>query len=172
MIEFDDILKAFQIIILLMFGGYTIVKIFEIFFWVTMNETLLNILFFIVAIVLILIVAVVTKSKDNVSKTEKVPPLYQTKKQNLITEIVSPLSSAKKELLIKEIGTKCCNPTCKVNMPLEIHHIIPRSKGGSNKENNLIVLCPNCHTLADNGTIARQRLKLYSVAKIKRDRRN
>ena len=27
----------------------------------------------------------------------------------------------------------------------EIHHIIPRSKGGGNDGDNLIILCPNCH---------------------------
>lgn len=30
----------------------------------------------------------------------------------------------------------------------EIHHIIPKSKGGTSSPNNLIVLCPNCHKLA------------------------
>lgn len=28
---------------------------------------------------------------------------------------------------------------------LEIHHILPLSKGGSNNWDNLSVLCPNCH---------------------------
>lgn len=29
---------------------------------------------------------------------------------------------------------------------LEIHHIVPISKGGANTEDNLIVLCPTCHS--------------------------
>lgn len=30
----------------------------------------------------------------------------------------------------------------------DIHHIIPKSDGGTNNRSNLIVLCPNCHRLA------------------------
>ena len=27
----------------------------------------------------------------------------------------------------------------------DIHHIVPRSEGGSNSSDNLIIVCPNCH---------------------------
>jgi 5-methylcytosine-specific restriction endonuclease McrA len=30
----------------------------------------------------------------------------------------------------------------------DIHHILPRSKGGKDADDNLAVLCPNCHRLA------------------------
>lgn len=87
------------------------------------------------------------------------------------TEIVRPLSHSKTQRLITEIGTKCCYPDCKENITLEVHHIIPRSEGGSNKENNLIVLCNNHHKKADVGIIPKQRLKHHSIAKIKQNRR-
>lgn len=29
----------------------------------------------------------------------------------------------------------------------DIHHIIPKSKGGNNEHNNLIIVCPNCHRI-------------------------
>lgn len=29
----------------------------------------------------------------------------------------------------------------------DIHHIIPKSKGGTNDHNNLIIVCPNCHRI-------------------------
>ena len=29
----------------------------------------------------------------------------------------------------------------------DIHHIIPKSKGGNNENNNLIIVCPNCHRI-------------------------
>jgi len=31
-------------------------------------------------------------------------------------------------------------------LKLEIHHIVPRSLGGSNDLDNLMPLCPNCHS--------------------------
>lgn len=30
----------------------------------------------------------------------------------------------------------------------DIHHIIPRSKGGTDDHTNLTILCPNCHRVA------------------------
>lgn len=40
----------------------------------------------------------------------------------------------------------------------EVHHIQPRSEGGPNDPENLIVLCPNCHNKADSGLISRSQL--------------
>ena len=41
----------------------------------------------------------------------------------------------------------------------EIHHIVPLSKGGKSEWDNLILLCPNCHKMADNGVIDVETLK-------------
>ena len=35
----------------------------------------------------------------------------------------------------------------------DIHHIIPRSKGGTDNNDNLTYLCPNCHRLAHEGKL-------------------
>lgn len=42
---------------------------------------------------------------------------------------------------------------CGFTKALEIHHIIPRAKGGNNKIENLVMLCPNCHALTHKGEI-------------------
>lgn len=35
----------------------------------------------------------------------------------------------------------------------DIHHITPKSKGGTDEHNNLTYLCPNCHRLAHTGKL-------------------
>jgi len=44
----------------------------------------------------------------------------------------------------KECGNKC--QRCESQNVLEVHHIIPLSRGGNNSNLNLIVLCHACHT--------------------------
>lgn len=41
----------------------------------------------------------------------------------------------------------------------EVHHIIPRSEGGPNDPENLIVLCPSCHSRADTGALSKSQLE-------------
>jgi len=91
-------------------------------------------------------------------KEEKMPEVKKT----------PPLSNKEKEMLIHKVGTRCCYPHCNETIALDVHHIIPRSEGGTSKENNLVVLCPTHHRMARDGTIPKQRLKLYSVARMKK----
>lgn len=45
----------------------------------------------------------------------------------------------------------------------DLHHIIPyRDNGGETKE-NLILLCPNCHKLADNDIITVDELRKHLI---------
>lgn len=41
----------------------------------------------------------------------------------------------------------------------EVHHIEPRSEGGPNEYDNLIALCPTCHSKADKGGISKTKLR-------------
>jgi 5-methylcytosine-specific restriction endonuclease McrA len=43
-------------------------------------------------------------------------------------------------------GWKCRCPGCKARSGLHAHHIIFRSQGGPNHEDNMITLCNYCHT--------------------------
>lgn len=40
----------------------------------------------------------------------------------------------------------------------QFHHIVPVCEGGSNTEENLVLLCPNCHKMAHTGMISRKTL--------------
>ena len=52
-----------------------------------------------------------------------------------------------------------------VALGCEFHHIIPVSEGGSNAENNLILLCPNCHKLAHAGYYSYDFLRAHTKTK-------
>jgi hypothetical protein len=42
---------------------------------------------------------------------------------------------------------RCRAPGCGRTRFLEVHHVIPRAKGGTNREENLMTLCGACHRL-------------------------
>lgn len=44
----------------------------------------------------------------------------------------------------------CFNPECKSGFDIEVHHIIPKSKGGKNEYYNYILLCFECHRKSKN----------------------
>ena len=52
----------------------------------------------------------------------------------------------RREVLSRDRHT-CQSPGCRHNHHLEVHHHVPRSRGGSNRLDNLITLCSACHRL-------------------------
>ncbi len=58
----------------------------------------------------------------------------------------------------KMYGHQCY--VCGFDEVTEVHHIIPRSAGGTNSMDNLVLLCPNHHALADRGMIE---IKLINI---------
>lgn len=70
---------------------------------------------------------------------------------------VPPLAQADKDRLVIKVKNRC--EICSEPYGLDVHHIIPRSEGGPNKERNLIVVCPTCHRRAHGGGIPRSRLQ-------------
>lgn len=65
---------------------------------------------------------------------------------------------------VKYFGNKCM--VCGWNVTVDVHHIIPRRQHGTNNMDNLIVLCPNHHRLADIGQLDIETLKTTSRAAI------
>lgn len=59
-----------------------------------------------------------------------------------------------KEFVLQRDGYKCQHCKGKSKDPkLHVHHIVFRSQGGSDNENNLITLCETCHKKLHNGEI-------------------
>lgn len=67
-----------------------------------------------------------------------------------------------KRKILVEAGHRCAIPTCRY-IKVEIHHIIPWNKCKEHSYDNLIALCPNCHSLADRNEIDRKSLRMYKL---------
>ena len=50
-----------------------------------------------------------------------------------------------RSLAINKYGDKC--ELCTYNLTIDVHHILPKHKGGPHEIDNLMILCPNCHAL-------------------------
>lgn len=57
------------------------------------------------------------------------------------------LANTREAVFVRDHYTcQCCGKTIKEAVILHSHHIVPRSKGGSDSVNNLLTVCHNCHT--------------------------
>jgi hypothetical protein len=62
--------------------------------------------------------------------------------------------------VLVEAGHRCAIPTCRATTT-EIAHAVPWSEVREHTFDNLIVLCPNCHSRYDKGEIDRQSMLMY-----------
>jgi hypothetical protein len=66
------------------------------------------------------------------------------------------ISETIRQVVLLEAGYKCANPTCRHVLTLELHHIVWVKDNGGNQPDNLLALCPNCHSLHTTGHIPAQ----------------
>ncbi|WP_434723101.1 HNH endonuclease [Mesorhizobium sp. RIZ17] len=72
-----------------------------------------------------------------------------------------PVPAEIKRAVLVEAGHRCAIPTCRATTT-EIAHITPWSETRDNSAENLIALCPNCHTRFDQkGEIDRKAVRMY-----------
>jgi hypothetical protein len=71
-----------------------------------------------------------------------------------------PISIDVQREVLMEAGHMCAIPACRQS-PVEIAHIIAWSKTKTHRFENLIALCPTCHTRYDNGEIDQKSMLLY-----------
>ena len=77
----------------------------------------------------------------------------------------SPNDKAKKNQRLKDALVRSRGPRCEhcqhPNIPiLHVHHIKERSEGGSDDLDNLLLVCPNCHTTIHHGVQTFEEFKL------------
>ena len=70
------------------------------------------------------------------------------------------ISAEIKRIVLLEAGHRCAIPTCRTPVT-EIAHIDPFRKVRKHEAQNLIALCPTCHTLFDQGVIERLSVKNF-----------
>ena len=64
--------------------------------------------------------------------------------------------------VLMEAGHRCAIPTCH-QVPVEIAHIIPWEQVKEHSFDNLIALCPTCHSRFDKGEIDRRAMQQYKA---------
>jgi hypothetical protein len=71
------------------------------------------------------------------------------------------LSINLKRQVLTEAGYRCAVPTCRQILTINIHHIYQIADGGGNDPDNLLALCPNCHSLYHTGVIHKDSIFVY-----------
>lgn len=69
------------------------------------------------------------------------------------------------ERLLAETGRRCC--LCGILHKVQVHHIIPRSEGGSDEIDNAITLCPNCHDEVHAGYAYGRTTRTYTTDELR-----
>ena len=89
--------------------------------------------------------------KDHPREKEKKDRLSQQGKNKRPKSILD-LSKRTISKICRRMNMSCSR--CGWNEEIcDIHHIVPKRKGGSDDHSNLTYLCPNCHRLADRGKL-------------------
>lgn len=73
-------------------------------------------------------------------------------KTNREIKSIYDVSSRTKSKILNRIGLGCCRCGWKESI-CDLHHIIPRKQGGTDSHDNLVLVCPNCHRMLENGLI-------------------
>lgn len=68
--------------------------------------------------------------------------------------------------VLHEAGYRCSVPTCRTIVTLDMHHCDYVSNNGSNDPANLLVLCPNCHSLHHKGLIPDESIRAWKMFQI------
>ena len=65
--------------------------------------------------------------------------------------------------MLHEAGYRCGNPVCRGILTLDIHHLYYVSEGGGDTPDNLLALCPTCHSLHHHKHIPLESLRTWKL---------
>lgn len=66
-------------------------------------------------------------------------------------------------LVLHEAGYRCANPVCRTIITLDIHHIVRVADGGPGTPDNLLPICPNCHSLHHKDIIPASSIRAWKM---------
>jgi len=156
--------------------AYLMILLFVIFaiFYIYMIITLIPLIYLIITTVVVIIILTVGSYVLYKNKNQILPfvivrffwnfiKIVSSGKISVKGEKVSPpLTEYEKKGIIYELAKgKCEHLDCNIQEDLNLYHIIPRSEGGRNTYNNLIVLCPNHYAMADRGVLSKGLLRYF-----------
>lgn len=61
-----------------------------------------------------------------------------------------------RDKVLREAGYRCANPPCRTTLAIHLHHIVEVKEGGGDSIENLLALCPTCHSLFHAKIISRE----------------
>jgi HNH endonuclease len=88
------------------------------------------------------------------TETSQTPATLDNELETMATR--RKISETIRQVVLLEAGYKCANPTCRHVLTLELHHIVWVKDSGGNQPDNLLALCPNCHSFHTRGHIPAQ----------------
>lgn len=105
---------------------------------------------------------------ENCGKTFRIFPYRQPTarfcSKNCWYEFRTTSSPKPRDSGLRNLPNQCM--ICGFDIVVSVHHIIPKREGGTDALNNLIVLCPNHHAMADRNLIEREKLMSINLAAI------
>jgi hypothetical protein len=97
--------------------------------------------------------------KETVSAVGPEKKTGSGKPSTYLREDETTLKDEEKNELINSVWCTCENPYCKFTKFLDVHHVVDEKDGGSNRLDNLIVLCSFCHDLAHKDDIPLEEMR-------------
>ena len=111
--------------------------------------------------------AVVEKSASPSVEIPGTNPLPELTKMPAAVD-PSTLPEEAKSILMNAVWYRCENPKCNYTQFLEVYHIVPKEKGGTNALDNLVVLCPECRFAAYSSDLPEDELRSWVKGRVER----